>query len=29
VAIFCPRCGRGNLHVHLHRSGETIRTCSV
>lgn len=26
IAIYCPRCGRGNLHVHLKRSVEIIRT---
>ncbi len=26
IALFCPRCGRGNLHLHLKRSSEVIRT---
>lgn len=29
VAAYCPRCGRGNLSVHLRRSVETIKTLLV
>ena len=26
IATFCPRCGQGNLRVHLQRSVETVKT---